>query len=198
MKSSKLLVIAVISLVLFALILFNLNSLTGIDDAANSFSQKIQIDFLVQIAKAVSWLLEPINIIIISLIISLFLLKSSKKNALIFSLAMLIAGFLIYALKSIIERIRPENALITESNFSFPSGHALTSLVFFSFLAYFFLEKTKSRAKKIIITISTAAVVILVGFSRLYLNIHWLSDVLAGFFLGLFLLFFALFIKKSL
>jgi len=195
---SKLLIIAIISLMLFAIILFNLNLLAGIDEATNSFSQKIQIDFLVQIAKAISWLLEPINMVIVSIIISVFLLKRSKKDALLFSITMLLAGLLIYILKNIIERIRPENALIAESNFSFPSGHALASLVFFGFLAYFLLKRTKSKTKKFVITISAIIVIILIGFSRLYLNIHWLSDVLAGFLLGLFLLFLALFTRKNI
>lgn len=89
-------------------------------------------------------------------------------------------------LKLLFHRGRPEAAteFITHQSWSFPSGHAMNSLVGFGFLAYLLLERTTSRRMRAAIIGTTAIVVGLVGFSRLYLGVHFLSDVIAGFLAG--------------
>jgi membrane-associated phospholipid phosphatase len=68
--------------------------------------------------------------------------------------------------------------------FAFPSGHATSSMVIYGFLA-FLLSRNQSANVRIAIMAITAVLVALIGFSRVYLGAHWLSDVLAGFALGL-------------
>jgi membrane-associated phospholipid phosphatase len=89
-------------------------------------------------------------------------------------------------LKLIFHRGRPEFAteFITHQSWSFPSGHAMNSLVGYGFLAYLLLESTTDRRARIAILVATTIVVGLVGFSRLYLGVHYLSDVIAGFLAG--------------
>ena len=198
MKNSKLLVLSIIFIALFFLIFLSLNNFNVLDKAVNSFSIKIQTSSLVQIAKVISWLFEPLIIIIASLIIAVSLFKASKKDSILFSSLMIVTGLVDYTLKSLIERARPENALIAETNFSFPSGHALISLVFFGFLTYLLLEKTKSSSKRAIVIVSASFLILLISFSRIYLNVHWFSDVLASFSLGLFLLLVFIFLRKNI
>jgi undecaprenyl-diphosphatase len=89
-------------------------------------------------------------------------------------------------LKLIFHRGRPEFAteFITHQSWSFPSGHAMNSLVGYGFLAYLLLESTTDRRARIAILVATTIVVGLVGFSRLYLGVHYPSDVIAGFLAG--------------
>jgi undecaprenyl-diphosphatase len=88
--------------------------------------------------------------------------------------------------KTFISRARPADVAYYEvEHFSFPSGHATTAMALFGLLAYFFYRHNrKSPYRKFIVWIA-AILIIMVGFSRIYLGVHFLSDVLAGFLLGL-------------
>jgi len=90
---------------------------------------------------------------------------------------------------------RPLNALILENDFSFPSGHSSIGLIVIGFLAYFLKKETKINKKLLyFLSIST---IILVAFSRLYLNVHWFSDVLGGLIIGAIWLLLALFFLEK-
>jgi membrane-associated phospholipid phosphatase len=90
------------------------------------------------------------------------------------------------ALKIVFHRGRPEAAteFITHQSWSFPSGHSMNAVVGYGFLAYLLLERTTDRRARIAILVTTTIVVGLVGFSRLYLGVHYLSDVIAGYLAG--------------
>ena len=100
------------------------------------------------------------------------------------------AGF-VFALKELIERARPDvmYQAYLESGYSFPSGHAAMSLALYGFLAYL-AWKNLPRKQSIVIIVLAIALTGLIGLSRLYLGLHFLSDVLGGYaiaalFLGL-------------
>lgn len=109
-----------------------------------------------------------------------FWLRNKKREAKILVFSVLISAILGTGLKYLIDRPRPTPDLIyiyaTETSPSFPSNHALISLVFFGTLALFIKNKT---AKAIL-----CLTIFLVGLSRIYLGVHWTSDVLGGYFLG--------------
>ncbi|MBS3165838.1 bifunctional DedA family/phosphatase PAP2 family protein [Candidatus Woesearchaeota archaeon] len=88
--------------------------------------------------------------------------------------------------KSIFHRTRPLNGLIAETGYSFPSAHAMISLIYFSLLLYVFKDDIKNIYLKSIFALGCIMMFLLIGFSRIYLNVHWFSDVIAGFALGLF------------
>lgn len=97
------------------------------------------------------------------------------------------AGFaqlLVWALKDALGRARPETAYARVDEFSLPSGHAAMSMVVFGFLA-FLLGHGKSASRQTTFALAAAFIAVLVAFSRLYLGVHWLSDVIASFGLGL-------------
>ena len=98
------------------------------------------------------------------------------------------AGLLTLVLKNLIQRPRPVDAttFLYGMSFSFPSGHALGSLVGYGMLAYLigsmWIESTKERVR---LGIATAVLVLAIGISRLYLGVHYFSDVVAGYAVGI-------------
>ncbi len=95
------------------------------------------------------------------------------------------AELLTVALKAGFGRERPffADPLATETSFSYPSGHATVSLALYGALAVLLIRAYPTR--RALITAGAAALIVLIGFSRLYLGVHFLSDVLAGFSAGL-------------
>ncbi len=91
-----------------------------------------------------------------------------------------------YVGKLLFHRGRPDLLLraVSEDSFSFPSGHATTVAVFYGFLAYLIIRHSKSWKVRIGVVSSTIITIILVDLSRLYLGVHFLSDVLAGNLIG--------------
>ena len=199
MKNPKKLIIvsALISLFLFLAIMFNLASFSSADLFFNSLSSSIKAPTLIQVSKIISLLFEPAYIIILSLILSVFMwTRGARKDSAFFSILMITGGIAMYSFKEIVQRARPLNSIVSEASFSFPSGHALISLIFFGFLIYLAMKNIKSNKIKTIISAILIVIVFLVGISRIILNVHWFSDVMAGFLFGLFLLFSGLAIKR--
>lgn len=82
-------------------------------------------------------------------------------------------------------RERPEVALYAENTFSFPSGHSTIAVAFFGFIIYILLRHARKWEYKINIFFGGLAIILAVGLSRLYLGVHFLSDVWGGYLLGL-------------
>ncbi len=109
---------------------------------------------------------------------------------------MLLTGGIGYIMKIIIHRARPES-IILETDFSFPSGHSLYSFVLISIIFYLFFSEIKNIRNKRIAAVSLSLLVFAVGFSRLYLHVHWFSDILGGWALGIFLFSLAAFVHEK-
>lgn len=99
-------------------------------------------------------------------------------------------GVLNTALKATYRRVRPSagwaNPFVTEPGWSFPSGHAMGSLVAYGMLAYLLIthERTGSPGRRLGIVAAALATVLLIGFSRIYLTVHYFSDVAGGYAAG--------------
>ena len=99
-------------------------------------------------------------------------------------------------IKYIVQRPRPDIFQLTHaSGFSFPSGHSMTSIAFYGYLLYLLFKNEKNKNKRIIYSSLLIILVLLIGLSRIYLGVHYLSDVIAGFLLAFIYLVF--FIKIS-
>jgi undecaprenyl-diphosphatase len=130
---------------------------------------------------------SPTYMIIFSVILFGFFAYKKRWYYSLLLLFGMIGGLLIEQLiKLIVQRARPENALIQISEYSFPSGHATMAIIFFSLLLYCFKDNIQSKRRKYIFIIANVIIFLLIGFSRIYLSVHWFSDVVAGFSLGLF------------
>ena len=145
---------------------------------------------------------SPITIVVISLFVSYILgiKKKDKKTAILFCLNIVIIALLNYLLKNIFTRIRPEDInIITESGYSFPSGHSATGLAFYGYIIYLINERCNNKKIKLISTISLSIVILLIGLSRIYLGVHYASDVTAAFMLSLsYLIIYTHITKRSL
>ena len=88
-----------------------------------------------------------------------------------------------FVIKQIVRRVRPENLMIIEeTGFSFPSGHAMMTFAFFALAIWCVCKFIKNKSLKIILTIIFSILIVTVSFSRIYLGVHYLTDILAGWF----------------
>ncbi|MCE3554071.1 phosphatase PAP2 family protein [Pseudonocardia sp. RS11V-5] len=96
------------------------------------------------------------------------------------------AGLLVETLKNVYDRPRPPEAtrLAVETNYSLPSGHALGSTVVLGVLAAVAVVVLRSVAVRVAAVVLAVAAVVVIGLSRLYLGVHWLTDVLDGWLVG--------------
>lgn len=92
----------------------------------------------------------------------------------------------VWLVKELIARPRPllVNALAPESSFSFPSGHSFVALSFYGFLTYLVFRAAGNKLLKAVPVLAGALIVLAIGFSRIYLGVHWPSDVLASYAAG--------------
>jgi undecaprenyl-diphosphatase len=199
-KREKILItISAISLLVFILILLNImikGPLTTLDLKLNSLMSNIQTPNLINLAKIVGVIIDPEPMIIFGIILSVLLwFLYSKKEALFLFFSMFTSGILIIAIKETIRITRPENSLIQNTFLSFPSGHTAISIVLFGIFCYWILKSHRKKILKSLVLIASIILILIVGFSRIYLNAHWFSDVLAGLCLGSFILTLGLFIK---
>lgn len=191
-----------ISLFIFVIILGlvsnnGFNFLEKIDLSINQIMPEVQNSFFTEISKGISFIFDIYSMIVISFIVAVVLwLKRWKKEGVFFALIMIINAGFIYLIKEVVQRARPLNAIINETGFAFPSGHATTSVVFFGLLCYLTFKYAKTKSLKIWVYCISILMILLIGFSRIYLNIHWLSDVLGGFLLGGFILLIGIAIKE--
>jgi undecaprenyl-diphosphatase len=77
-----------------------------------------------------------------------------------------------------------DNPIVHLHTFSFPSGHAMMSLILYGLLAYILLLRVRDRKLQWVILVTTIALIALIGFTRMYLGAHFFSDVIAGYAAG--------------
>jgi undecaprenyl-diphosphatase len=122
------------------------------------------------------------------LVIVGLLLAGHRISALLFAGSVL-GGFVVQAsLKVAFARARPDRwpALVEETSYAFPSGHAVMTTVFFGGLAAVVFHLTRRRELRILAAAAAAVLILTVASSRVYLGAHWASDTVAGILLGLF------------
>ena len=120
----------------------------------------------------------------------IFYLKKWKSESLLVAGNLSLAGILIVSLKHLYQRPRPEILhLVEEEGFSFPSGHSLAVTLLIGSLIIIVGQRVKNRTVKLILQISLGIYLVSVIISRVYLGVHYPSDVLASLCLGLGILF---------
>ena len=118
-------------------------------------------------------------------LVLIFLLQKVWKRALEIAVIGLGGYAINYFMKISFQRYRPPHPLIERlENFSFPSGHATSAFIFYGLVAYLVWKTNLKKAYKYIISFVLVFIAFLVGFSRVYLRVHYASDVLAGFCIG--------------
>lgn len=187
------LLISLLALISFLLLTLLKNSLTTIDANVNSEAALIQTSAFTLIATIIAYSFDTTVLLAISIAIAAYLFyKNYKKHAALLVGAMLGDATVLTMVKMLVHSTRPSNGIILETGFSFPSGHVTSTVVLFGLLTYVVWQRWKSSNAKILASIFSIIVAIIVGFSRIYLNVHWLSDILGGYSLGVFWLTFSI------
>ena len=125
-------------------------------------------------------------IILIGLAFTLFIFIKNKKIgvSIISNLAIITA--LNQLLKRILQRPRPtEYRIIEETGYSFPSGHSMISMAFYGYLIYLIYKYVKNKYVKVGSIVLLSILICAIGISRIYLGVHYTSDVLGGFFISI-------------
>ena len=153
-------------------------------------------DFTTPIAKFITNFGGAIFLIILT--ITLFILIKNKKIGLSIILNLVVITGLNQILKNILQRPRPtEYRLIEETGFSFPSGHSMVSMAFYGYLIYLIYKYVKNKDLKWISIVLLSILICSIGISRIYLGVHYTSDVLGGFLISLsYLIVYTLIVNR--
>ena len=187
-------ILSIILFIVFLLGVYFHKYLIWIDDFCYSIISLFISDTMTNIMKFITFFADPIWCILFSVLVIIFWKKIRKA----FLINLILVFILNYILKLIFSRTRPIDInIITETGYSFPSGHAMISLAIYGFLAYLLWE-SDYKYKKIGVSL-LVLLIVLIGISRIYLGVHYTSDVIAGFIVSLgYLLLFIDFIYPKI
>ncbi|MDA8214190.1 MAG: bifunctional DedA family/phosphatase PAP2 family protein [Nitrospiraceae bacterium] len=113
-------------------------------------------------------------------------------------LAAVMGEILLVILKLFFHRPRPSPQIVAAHWYSFPSGHAFSAMIVYGFLIYMTWRLIKNEALRFIIFSLSIPLIILIGISRIYLNVHWLTDVLGGYAAGFAWLLFSIIMVNTI
>ena len=177
--------ILIISFIII-LVMILTNNIIQFDNKIYDTIFSIRNDFFDTFFKTITTFGNTINILCITVLLLILL---SKKDRNILGVTVLITVLLNQAVKYIIQRTRPNHvSLIRQGGYSFPSGHAMISIAVYGFLIYFVNKKIKNKYLKYLTIILLLLLILGIGCSRIYLGVHYPSDVLAGYILSLIIL----------
>ena len=176
-------------------LLFFVDLIMVITGFSSNFDNAISLFFSVHnnviftnIFKAISFICSPKFMIGLNVLLFIFIIVKKKYKLLIIVLSSISSVIINNLVKIIVRRERPDYLrMVMEKSYSFPSGHAMISVLFFGSIIYL-VNKYNLKYKKLI-TFSLSTFVLLVGISRIYLGVHYLTDVVGGYLLGFIVLF---------
>lgn len=185
------------------LVKFYPSTLEGIDSAVQSVIRFNMTNQATAFFKGITQIASLPAITAFCLISIIYLYLKNERVAAIWLLTgtISISAILVPLFKLIYSRERPLlEHLVNETSNSFPSGHSATAIVFFGSLATILWQILKKNTLKISIVTIATLIIILVGISRIYLGVHYPSDVLSGFLIGgaWLTLTYPIFIKKRI
>lgn len=139
-----------------------------------------------RVFQIVSWLGAPVLLVVDCGVAIVLAVRRRWQSFTLWTVAIIGGLVLDEILKLAFRRARPDVAseFISRGSWSFPSGHAMNSLVAYSMLAYLLRAHIVSARTRLVIALGAAFLIIAIGFSRLYLGVHYLSDVTAGYLAG--------------
>jgi undecaprenyl-diphosphatase len=157
----------------------------ALDLATLTFLRQFSSPQLTQAAQLISLLGSEVIWVIAAVLLAGFTWRRRWNAAVTLALVAAGAQVLNNILKALVHRTRPEPVvgLISAQGFSFPSGHAMVSAAFYFYLAYLIWPHVQSWRRGLVVS-GLVVLVLLIGLSRLYLEVHYLSDVIAGYLAG--------------
>ncbi len=193
-------IICVLSIIIF--IVLSVLVLNGKDIAIDSnfynFISKYISDNLTNYVKYLTYIGS--GAVVIGITLFVFIYFKNKKYALYMSINLIAITIIQLILKNIFSRTRPIDInLIEETGYSFPSGHSLTAMAFYGFIIYLIYNSNISKISKVIFILLFSVLILVTGLSRIYLGVHFFTDVLGGFTFSVFyLIIYTSIIKNKL
>lgn len=177
--------VVVLCLILFSIICYGVLSYDSlvIDTKVYSFIiNNIMNDGLTPILKAITELGGVAFTVLAGVLIFMF----CKKNRWFITIDLVGVTLVNQVIKHIIRRPRPNVLrLVEESGYSFPSGHSMVSMAFYGIIIYLVYKNVSNKYLKWILIILLSLLMLSIGFSRIYVGVHYFTDVAGGFLLGL-------------
>lgn len=199
-KDNKKWILALICIIIFLDVLEDVldNEIVNFDNVVYSKVVYFKSNMTTNLFKIITFFGSPIAFI--SICILSFIFVKNKKISTNITINLAICGTFNFVLKNIIKRNRPIGyRLVEESGFSFPSGHSMASMAFYGLIIYFIFKFVKNKKIKIPLIIVLSILIVLVGMSRIYLGVHYPSDVLAGFMISIsYLVLYTHIIKNNI
>ncbi len=200
-KSYLLLILSLISLALFLfvfLLVWQHSFIFDWDYAVNSSVATLWSPALIWLMTAITNIGSGISFYLLMLVVvGYFVYYQQWKKIFVLVGSLIIGGLLVTLFKDGLARLRPGNALLDVGGYSFPSGHATMRLILFGGLLYCFKDEIKDVIWRWVFMIAMVLLIFLIGFSRVFLAVHWMSDVVAGWFLGLGVLLMVVFVVEN-
>jgi undecaprenyl-diphosphatase len=165
------------------------------DNAIISFITSFESPTLTSIMKFFTFIGSSKPIIVLSIVILIFLYKVLKhRSELILFIAVILGANILYAsLKQIFHRARPDlHRLFEIGGYSFPSGHATIAFSLYGVLAFLLWRHITTGLGRTILILISILMILMIGISRIYLGVHYPSDILAGYFISGFWLTMAI------
>ncbi len=161
---------------------------TPFDRGILYFMYRHRAPWLTQTAKVLARMGSPpviAGVALVSAVVGVFWRKV-RGAAWTMPIAIIGAGVIIQSVKLLIKRPRPSffAPLLHESGFSFPSGHSLIAMVVYGLLGYFLMHLFQNHWARLAVRVLTVLVVAAIGVSRVYVGVHYPTDVLAGWIAG--------------
>lgn len=160
-----------------------LESISSFDDPIVDFIQGAEAPWLTTIMRMFTDIGSTTAVILLGIIaLALLLLKKHRQQAVLFVIALAGTGILNQTLKFIFKRDRPDiNRLIDIGGYSFPSGHTMIAFSLYTILAYIIWRNLKNSWGRIVILVLAVFMIIMIAVSRIYLGVHFPSDIVGGF-----------------
>ena len=182
-RENRMIIVLSIALLVFVYLLQNVMSgdIRRIDGIAYQFFVvRLRRDWLTPIMQSFTSLSAPVVLAVMLIVVAAFAPGRMPGRFAAANLVGIVA--LNYALKEIVQRPRPEGfRLIAETGYSFPSGHSMVAVAFYGFMIWLIIRYEEDRLQRWIWSLALFFVVIMIGVSRVYLGVHYFSDVVAGY-----------------
>ena len=182
-RENRMIIVLSVALLVFVYLLQNVMSgdIRRIDGIAYQFFVvRLRRDWLTPIMQSFTSLSAPVVLAVMLIVVAAFAPGRMPGRFAAANLVGIVA--LNYALKEIVQRPRPEGfRLIAETGYSFPSGHSMVAVAFYGFLIWLIIRYEEDRLQRWIWSLALFFVVIMIGISRVYLGVHYFSDVVAGY-----------------
>lgn len=165
------------------------DDLAAVDSPLTRWLVANRVDWLTSLMRGITQLADPWFVVTFVTVVGLVVVWRRDRWRMDLTVLVVSSGgaaLLMTGIKLLIERPRPSIGAVvaSASGFAFPSGHSTLAVAMFGAAAWVAARKVADRRKQLAIWALAVVLALLVGFSRLYLGVHWLSDVLGGFTLA--------------